>query len=609
MGAGHRISVCTVGSVALALSAPALAGAVAPISGKLDRPGYTVIALAASGEARTVVARNGSFRLVPPAASVTLQLRASNGTYAGPVVVREKVVTVSQAKRMVTVAKRLVGRARHDLARARGGQARTRAVRRLRQARARLTTAQGILRNARRQEALRARWAIVGVRAGAPLGKIRIDPARGYARTGALSKRVWRGWVAATYKAQATRGVPIGAGKVGLVRSTALIGAPWGDLDADGVPNRLDVDDDGDLILDNFDASTSARAAQSAGLGQYPIASVLALPLEDTANSNAANTDIDAVLAAHGVLMISIAPGDPGISAELDCGGAANPSPPPAWVGGLSYCTLGGTGGWAFSSPQGGPPQPFPGCCDSDGDGFGSLTPFFGGGGPRFFLAHGATTEEIRAGDVLIERVTQGGAERAFPMAVPGLMATAPALVSYHDSAGNSATVSYPVRRPTPGNPPPMGEGFVPGDPGTVGNGFPVAPGADGNIVLTLTLWRPQRRPISPETAPWIDIGGLTYSVNPWTSTSRGGVLNVQTSCPPDAYATDDPALTPGLKDTAADQPANPANTISYSVNVSRCLQASGARPWEAGEELQIHFNTRNEAAEAADLIVAFRRP
>src|SRR2546422_4041405 len=68
------------------MSAP-VGAAPRPISGKLSRPGYTVIALAADGKARVVRARRGAFRLRPPAGRVTLHLRAANGIYAGPIVV------------------------------------------------------------------------------------------------------------------------------------------------------------------------------------------------------------------------------------------------------------------------------------------------------------------------------------------------------------------------------------------------------------------------------------------------------------------------------------------------------------------------------------------
>ena len=76
-----RLCACAAVFGALALGAPSLAGAAAlkPITGKLNKRGYTVIALAANGEARSVIAKGGSFRIVPPAARVTLQLRAPDG--------------------------------------------------------------------------------------------------------------------------------------------------------------------------------------------------------------------------------------------------------------------------------------------------------------------------------------------------------------------------------------------------------------------------------------------------------------------------------------------------------------------------------------------------
>jgi len=58
------------------------------ITGKLDKDGYTVIAVAANGTATTAYAKRGRFTLRPPAKRVTLHLRAPDGRYAGPVVLR-----------------------------------------------------------------------------------------------------------------------------------------------------------------------------------------------------------------------------------------------------------------------------------------------------------------------------------------------------------------------------------------------------------------------------------------------------------------------------------------------------------------------------------------
>jgi hypothetical protein len=69
------------------ISAPSASAAPRPITGKLDRRGWTVVALAPGGKVRRVRAKPG-FALVPPGPVVTLQLRNRRGDYAGPIVVR-----------------------------------------------------------------------------------------------------------------------------------------------------------------------------------------------------------------------------------------------------------------------------------------------------------------------------------------------------------------------------------------------------------------------------------------------------------------------------------------------------------------------------------------
>jgi hypothetical protein len=490
-----------VGAVCLAAAFVATtAHAAVPkrITGKLSKPGYTVIALAANGKATSALAKRGRFRLRPPASPVTLHLRAKSGRYAGPIVL--------------------------------GGER-------------------------------RGRRAILGVRAGARLGTIRVR--RGYAK---VRKQVPTKWVDGKRWALASKGVPIGAGRFGRVRSRHAGSGTPGDLDLDGIPDPLDVDDDGDLILDNLDRSTRARAAQAGG--GFGIHSDLGLPIYDTANANSpGSTDeqIEATLPRLGVLYLEILSAG---SSELDCTG-------------LVYCSNGGTGRVPvnFNPPEG--PR-FPECCDPDGDGFGTLAPApnQGPGARHMALLHGATTAQIRTGDVLVERVTTGGVESQFPASVQFVFATGSALVAYADTAGNSATVSYPVAGYQPGPP----------GPGTNDNPFPVAAGADGNVVVTLTFWRPQRRPIPPEPGAWTDIGGLTYATR---------LSGVGLTCPQSAMSDSDPNLTPatspvfgmggGFTDLASDRPASAANTFTYTLNVTQCLASLG-RSWSPGETLGLDF-------------------
>jgi hypothetical protein len=65
--------------------------------------------------------------------------------------------------------------------------------------------------------------------------------------------------------ARARGGKPIGAGSLGWVPGRAHgRSAPGTDPDADGIPNKFDVDDDGDLVLDTDERPAAARPAAPA---------------------------------------------------------------------------------------------------------------------------------------------------------------------------------------------------------------------------------------------------------------------------------------------------------------------------------------------------------
>jgi hypothetical protein len=173
--------------VCLLAPAPAPAARLAPITGKLDRAGLTVIALTADGAVSRARARP-RFRIVPSAETVTLHIRDRTGTYLGPVVVAGRDGSVT-----------------------------------------------------------------LGVRAGARLG--RIDVRNGYAR---VSGHPGRSAVGRSVTARARRGRPVGAGSLGWVPGRARgRSAPGTDPDRDGIPNRFDVDDDGDLVLDGRDRTAA----------------------------------------------------------------------------------------------------------------------------------------------------------------------------------------------------------------------------------------------------------------------------------------------------------------------------------------------------------------
>lgn len=486
------------------------------ITGKLSRPGYTVIAVAATGKARAVRSDRGRFRITRPARIVTLHLRAPDGTYAGPVVI------------------------------------------------------------ARRKHGKRA---VLGVESGTRLGEVTVKARRGYAR---VERRPPAARIDARRWARARRGVPIGARNFGHVRSKSTgAGAP-GDADLDGVPAPLDIDDDGDLILDDNDrsgprgASGAARAAQADN--EFHAFSRLTLNVADTVNANAAaltGDRIDEMLKGASDLLVSVLPGD---SAELDCGDAQT---------GLPYCRPGGTGRVFLPGVDVADWPRFPDCCDADGDGFGTLTPDANLPPdvplPGMTLRHGATTAEIGTGDVLIERVTDAGVETAFPSTQQYVFATVPALVWFVDPSGDRTDVPPPAATPSPGA------------LGTHGNGFPVSAAPGDDVVVTLTYWRPQRRPIEGEAGfgvagAWTDIGGLVYS----PALSGSGFR-----CPPrtldetdpDLEVPDRPSSLPalagnqgGLIDTARDEAADADHTFTLTLNLTQCLADAG-RSFEVGEE------------------------
>lgn len=596
--------VC-LGFAGFSSAIPSVELAARPITGELSKPGYTVIALTTNGDARTVVAQEGSFALQPPAETVTLHLRAPDGTYAGPIVLAEDTNQVEQAETKVKRAKKKVANAQGKVKKARGKQAKRNATKQLEQAKKHLRKAKRLLREVRKQKGQRV---IVGVRAGATLARINVRG--GYGR---VLKKLPKKSLDASFMARARNGVPLGAGNFGRVASAPPRKPIAGDLDLDAIPDPLDIDDDGDLRLDNIDRTNTGRRSQSlrttiadqASSAEYWFFYQLLLTQGRVVNANASSLTvqaIDAALVQSGLLMFHIYPlGD---STELDCTG-------------LPYCSPGGTGRWWKDGPPPGEDpewgEPFPACCDSDGDGFGALTPSARSCPICFILAHRAKTDRIGTGDVLTRRVASGGAETVLPTTLPMVAATVPALVSYRDTAGNCAKVrgasgdcatefSYPPQ---------------PGDRGLYGNPFLVDADPGGDVVLTFTYWRPQRTPIPGDggSAQWVDVGGLTYHTAgafdygpgtgaPWCSASW--------------YSTTDPNLTPGsddpagrfkagFRDLASDKPSSAANTLTYSVNMTKCLAEYGLS-WNPGEERTVFFVGRDEASGFAGSTIQFKR-
>jgi hypothetical protein len=529
----------------LVAAAPAAGAPRERVTGKLDAAGYTVIAVARDGEASSDRTKGGKFGFRPPAGHFTLHLRKADGTYGGPVVV------------------------------AREGE----------------------------------RHAIVGLLAGAELGKIDVSARKGYAKVAGGAPR---DSIDADIHARARNGVPLGADVFGLVRSKPPRNKVAGDRDLDGVPDPLDVDDDGDLVVDDLDRGRRTRAAERRWGGRrlaraedaddFVFELTLPLQIEQALNANAGGVtvaQIDQLLATHGDLVLGTPRAD---SVELDCGRPQSRTDP--GLGGLVYCTKGGTGREVrFGVPADAWPR-FPDDFDDDRDGLGSVGPPGGLKGP---LRHGATSTQIGTGDVLIARVVDGGVERELAATLQYVPVTVAALAGYSDGQGNAQGVAYPVS---------------PSGPGTPGNPFPVRANANGEVILTVTLWRPQRarlatdppaRPELGDSTTWTDIGALIYG------TSFGS------DCQPRSISENDPNLeivedpNPsggeagegfGLTDRARDLPANPNNTLTYTVNLTECLAESPppTNVWNVGETRSVDFGAGDGFGGAGTLTVYFKR-
>ena len=501
---------------ALAVASPAQA-APAPITLKLSKPGYTVVALAPNGRAASARAR-GVVKLKAPARSVTLHLIDARGTYAGPVVVGRRGAKV-----------------------------------------------------------------ILGVKSGAKLGVVVLR--KGYASP---ARPLKRRWVDASKSATAKAGVPLGARVFGRVKAKASGATGDGiDQDRDGIPGAYDVDDDGDLILDNFER----RRLSVFGLrpffeGPMPqqkthLFSNLKKDLQGSLNANASSvTDeqVNQLVTQTATLAIGVPPGG---SVELDCLG-------------LSYCSSGGTG--RAMTGGGGPllgPR-FPDDVDTDNDGFGTLNR---GSTGDFQLFTGAGTAQIGSGNAFIYRVMTDSVETQVPATLNYMFSTTPALQSYSTGSG-SGTISYPVS---------------PGSTGTMNNPIRV-PGGDGKV--TMTYWRPQRKAIvgSGEGSGWVDIGKLRYTADVPNGPAAGGPGTMlgpgPGNCKPPTYSTTDPNLSvagDGVVDAASDRPNDPANTLRFTVDLDACLAASGLT-WASGQSLKVDIQARSEFGDNAAQAVVFKR-
>ena len=506
--------------MAIAVPLPAANAAGVTVRGSVvSGAGMTVLAVTPSGVAnRARVGATGQFRLSLSASSArgtTLQLVRKSGQYYGPVVLR------ANGTRSFTAL--------------RGSSASLGAIR------------------------LRGGWAEVTK----DLSDAVVDTAR---------------------QVRARNGKPLGASRLGFVRSTALRSS-WGpsfsavssggDQDSDGLPNLVDADDDGDLLLDSVDASTAGNSASSAGLF-----STLYVPMTDALNVNAGGVTqerIDALVAGENTFNLVFffdegrLRGRTVTSVDVDCFT-------------LAYCRPGsGTGYFGGVSESGSDvPSNVPWVTyDPNGNGLPDLSPLPARSSWTASVQPRVGTGAIAPGDVydVIFRTTTGDVR--LPTTLAPYFVTTPTVTSW-SSGGTTTTVDYtdPLSLMTAPGSGPSNPAYLP----------------DGR--LAVTLWRPQRQAIAgAETGDFRDIGRLHYGVTLDVTAANGSELGcggsfsgLSTSLvdESDPTATDPVVNLFPLQDTADDATPSVDNTLSFTVDLAGCLSAAGVDPTGRTVTLQL---------------------
>ena len=382
-----------------------------------------------------------------------------------------------------------------------------------------------------------------------------------------------------------TKGAPAGSGRMGLPSSTSGAGvkifgvwksgdgdAPKGeDTDKDGLPNTLDLDDDNDSKIDLVDDANPSKAITTGSL--------LFLDISKTINFHAGmdetkmQTEIDAVFMSNNNFWIGLnlntgtetAPDGVHISCAAEV----------RWCASTSPATLFGTGtngpaekwadkrsdGFSLAVPKGEGPN-----CDTSG------SPMMGGG-----MCSGPSTKfnrqiipqlpsaDVKPGSLFTMNFTKGGLiTKSVAGSLSPYFASVPALKEV-TAGGQVKNIDY-SKKSVSGN--------------AAANGTrdnPIVVPAN-NKVITLTFWRPQRSGvIEAGESRFVDMGGLRYGF--YVGVNRvcdSGAMTPVSSTLTSSPGAGDFAHTP-LVDSAKDSAPNAANTLSFTVDLSKC--EGGAAP------------------------------
>ena len=379
-----------------------------------------------------------------------------------------------------------------------------------------------------------------------------------------------------------TAGQPGGAGRMGMPSTTGgasvrIFGAwklgdgdaPKGeDTDKDGLPNTLDLDDDNDSKIDLVDDSNPSKAITTGSLLFLDISKTINLHagMDETRMQQA----IDLVFASNnnfwiGINMNTAADGSTPDGVHISCAAEVK------WCAPGSPATLFGTGsmnnsspekwtdkkadGFAMSVPKGDGPN-----CDT------TSSPMLGGACSnsassnfnRQFIPK-LPSADVVPGSMFTLNLTKGGAvDKSVAGTLSPYFASVPALKEV-TVAGQVRNIDYSKK----------GDNGPNAAIGTQSNPIVVP---QGSQTVTLTFWRPQRSGVSEAgEGKYVDMGGLRYGF--YVSVNRAcdaGAMTPVSSTLSAGAASKDLEHTP-LVDSARDAAPNSANTLSFTVDLTKC--------------------------------------
>ena len=396
-----------------------------------------------------------------------------------------------------------------------------------------------------------------------------------------------------------------------------------GDCDADGVPNAVDVDDNGNMTLDAVDpvsAQVSARLNPWSGLrpALQNATNIYTGTTRDQINQALGSTASAATGATANLQMsfyIDQRYIDPAGATAFDHVWIACPTQMAWCAPGAGTATISGFseaqsllpglpayGATTWSDYTGSECTQGATCTPTNGPSGNAMVELYrtdsGGGGlalPTWVAMVQPNSPDtlggVAPGDVVTINARRGGVVTQVPISLSPYFVTSPALQS-----ANSTTFTYPLTGSSPG----------------ANETSAITLGSDG--LLTLRFWRPQRFGLPGEIADYYDVAGLHWGATvDFLRTGQGAEQrpNSEAGCTvtspvgltPARYSSssDDPfnSIVPLIDDTRADFPTVVADaasaTIGFTINVSDCLTANGLTP-TSGAKVSVSLQGVGEA-------------